>query len=944
MAVGTIIAAIGTAISGITFASLAANFLISTAMGLVLNALSPKVGATSSANRGYSISGESGAAVDHQIIYGRSRVGGVRLYDITSNVGFAGLSEESDMLHRVLAFAGHEIDEYEQIYFNEEMITLDSVGNVIFPTRYYTYVSVIKHYGQPNQPADGQLIADTTGQGEGKWTQNHTLSGIAYLYLKFRYNQDVFPNGLPTVSATIRGKKVYDPRTSTVAWSENTALCISDYLTSDYGFAQPADRIDYNSVIVAANVCDELVNSELRYACNGNFVTAFAPNQILSDMLTSMGGLLWYSQGQWRMKAAKYITPTITLNESDLRSSINLSTRHSRRNNFNTIKGKFRGEQTSWQEADYPPVTDPSFIAADNGIVNTLDLTLPFTTNSNAAQRIANVALRRNREQLTFSASFGLKAFQVQVGDFIQINNTRFGWSNKVFEVTAWTFGLTDALDLQVQMTLREISPGVFDLRDANVFELNNTLLPDPFFVPDVGLALSDELRIVNEQVLGVLNVDVSYLDTRVDYVELEYKQSSSTNYLNFGRVTSGRAEVLGIVDGNYDIRARAVNQLGVRGNWNTVLNWYVSPFADIPQDVQGFSANVVGNSLHLNWTPVPDLDLSHYKIRYSSETSGATYSNGVDVVGKVARPANSVVVPAKTGTYFIRAYDKLGNGSAIPASAVVLTSTSDTDNLNVVVTLVEHPAFSGNKTSVALSDFNGVPAIVLDSTTQFDSTLGDFDAALGLFDFGVGVQASGEYQFSNYVDLGQKYVSRVSLNLFVNRVDYVNTFDTVLVDFDAREGLFDGDAEQFDDTSVKTQVSYTDDDPAGTPVWSPWQDFFVGDISARAIRFKVILLSTDATATPAITQLVANIDMPDRVESGNNISFIGTTTITYPSPFKAVPAIGLSLANLANGQRYQITSKTVQGFTITVYDSGGAVATNSVTLDYVAKGYGKGI
>ena len=917
------------------FGTLAANFLISTAMGLVLNALSPRATAVASANRGYNIAGESGAAVDHQIIYGRSRVGGVRLYDATS--------EDNNQLYRVLGFAGHEIDGYEEIYFNEELITL-SGSNVIAPERYVGKALVSKYLGTDTQTADPVLVSQTKSFGASAWTKDHRLQGIAYLFVEFAYDQDTYPNGVPTVSAKIRGKKVFDPRTSVTAWSENTALCLRDYLTSDFGFNQPPNRIDDDLVKIAANVCDEVVLDRSRFSCNGNFTTVMAPRQVLSDMLTSMGGLLWYAQGQWRMKAAKYIAPTITLDESDLRSNINLSTRHSRRSNFNTVKGKFRGDQTSWQEADYPSVTNGSFIAADNGIVNTLDLTLPFTTNSDTAQQIANIALRRNREQLTISASFGLKAFQVQVGDFIQVNNTRFGWSNKVFEVTAWTFGLTDSLDLQVQMTLREISPGVFDFSDPSVFELNNTALPDPYLVSDVGLSLSDELRIINEQVLGVLNLDISYSDARIDYVEVEYKQSSSSNYLKLGRVTEGRAEVLGVVDGNYDVRARPVNQLGVRGNWNNVLNWYVSPFADLPQDVQNFSANVVGNSLHLTWTPAPDLDLSYYKIRYSSEITGATYSNGVDVVDKVARPANSVVVPARTGTYFIRAYDKLGNGSAIPTSTVVLTSTSDIDNLNVVATLAEHPTFSGNKTSVALSDFNGTPAIVLDSVAQFDLTLGNFDDTLGLFDLGTAVVTSGEYEFSNYIDLGEKYVSRVSIDLVVDRIDYVNTFDIVLIDFDSREGLFDGDATQFDDTSVKTQVSYTDDDPAGTPVWGPWQNFFVGDIAARAMRFKVLLSSTDATATPAITQLTAYIDMPDRVESGNDISFTGSTSVVYPSPFKAVPAIGLSLANLTSGQRYEITSKTVQGFTITVYNSGGTIATNNVTLDYVAKGYGKGI
>ena len=940
MAVATIIAAIGTAIGSLGFVgTLAANFLISTAMGLALNALSPKANVGATANRGYSIAGESGAAIDHQIIYGRTRVGGVRLYDVTTGDG------ENLGLHRILAFAGHEIDAYEEIYFNEELITL-SGSTVIAPARYVGKASVTRYFGTDTQIADAYLIKQTKYLGGNGWTSKHRLQGIAYLHVEFYYDQDTYPNGVPSVSAKIRGKKVFDPRTSVTAWSENPALCLRDYLTSGFGFNQPSSRIDDDLVKVAANVCDEIIpwNGRKRYTCNGNFTTGLAPNQILSDMLSSMGGLLWYAQGQWHMKAAKYIAPTITLDESDLRSGINLSTRHSRRNNFNTIKGKFRGDQTSWQEADYPEVTSSSFIAADNGVVNTLDLTLPFTTNSDTAQLIANIALRRNREQLTFSASFGLKAFQVQVGDFININNARFGWSNKVFEVTSWTFGLTDSLDLQVQMTLREISSSVFELWDTAYFELNNTTLPDPFFVPDVGLALSDELRIVNEQVFGVLNLDISYSDARVDYVEVEYKQSSSSNYLKLGRVTAGRAEVLGVVDGNYDVRARAVNQLGVRGNWNTILNWYVTPFADLPQDVQGFSANVVGNSLHLTWTPVPDLDLSHYKIRYSNEIAGATYSNGVDVVDKVARPANSVVVPARTGTYFIRAYDKLGNGSAIPTSTIVLTNTSDIDNLNVVATLAEHPTFSGNKTSVALSDFNGVPAIVLDSTSQFDSSLGNFDDALGLFDLGTAVVTSGEYQFSNYIDLGEKYVSRVSIDLVVDRIDYVNTFDTVLIDFDSREGLFDGDATQFDDTSVKTQVSYTDDDPAGTPIWGPWQNFFVGDIAARAMRFKVLLSSSDATATPAITQLTAYIDMPDRIESGNDISFTGSTSVVYPSAFKAVPAIGLSLANLTSGQRYEITSKTVQGFIITIYNSGDTVATNNVTLDYVAKGYGKGI
>jgi hypothetical protein len=87
------------------------HFLISTAMGVALNALTPKpsLGATS---RGYSIAGESGAALDHQIIYGEVRVGGVRVYDASTGTN-------NEFLHRIMAFAGHEVDSYQEIYLND---------------------------------------------------------------------------------------------------------------------------------------------------------------------------------------------------------------------------------------------------------------------------------------------------------------------------------------------------------------------------------------------------------------------------------------------------------------------------------------------------------------------------------------------------------------------------------------------------------------------------------------------------------------------------------------------------------------------------------------------------------------------------------------------------------------------------------------------------------
>lgn len=744
--------------------TIATHFLITTAMGAALNALTPKpnLGGT----RGFSIAGESGAAVDHQIIYGRTRVGGARVYDASTGTN-------NNQLHRIMVFAGHEIESYDEIYLNDEVVTIDpATGNVTSPARYNNFVHIKRYYGTDVQTADADLISDTAGLAEdaGRWTSAHRLQGIAYLYVRFKYNQDKFPNGVPTISATIKGKKVYDTRTATTAWSDNPALCLRDYLISPYGLNQPTTRVEDTAVTTAADICDELVSGQKRYTCSGSFTTGSSPNQIISDLLTSMGGLFWYSQGKWRMKAAAWDIPTFTasisgttmdvtavslgtlsvgdniagtgvsvgtkitafgtgsggvgtytvsvpqtvasgtmyavvsLDENDLRSGISLSTRHSRRNNFNKVKGTFRGSESDWQVADYPAVTDPLFLSTDNNIESTVDVPLPFTSDSVTAQRLANIFLRRNREQLTFSASFGLKAFQVEVGDFVYINNTRFGWSNKPFEVTSWTFGLTDGLDLQVQMTLREISSAVFNLEPAAIFENNNTNLPSAFYAEPVGLDVTGEVRVINESLTDVIIAIVSATQpTNVERVEVQFKKTTDINWTVIGVGDLGSYEAVAVdPSATYQVRARSYSFLGVKSDWVYSPDYQPVGLAEPPSDVTNFRANLNGGVINLEWNPIPELDLSYYLIRHALEETGATFANSTTAVEKVSRPGTSAPVPTRPGTYSIRAYDKLGNPSVNSTSVVVplvaletFTGSPSTD--------VESPTFPGTRVGCAL-------------------------------------------------------------------------------------------------------------------------------------------------------------------------------------------------------------------------------------------------
>lgn len=873
--------------------------------------------------------------VPRRIIYGETRVSGV--------LGFAETTDEDKYLHLIILLATHEVNQIGTIYINDQALTLDGNGNVTAPSQYANLVRIKKHLGSTSQSADATLI-----QESNKWTDQHRLSGIAYIYARLEFDVDAFPNGLPNISAIVQGKKVFDPRTSTTAYSTNPALCIRDYLTDDkYGFSASSDEIDDTSFTTAANICDETVSlnaggTETKYTFNGTFESNATPKQTLENLLTSMGGIVIYSNGTFKVKAAKYVTPTVTLDENNVRGAIGLQTNRSRRDNFNGVKGVFVSPTNNFIAADYPAFTSSTFETEDGGERVFLDLDLPFTTSSSMAQRLAKIALFRNRQKVSMTFFCDLKAFQLDVGDVVNITNTRFGFSSKQFEVAEWGLNFNSdvngSVTLGVDLTLREINSAVYDwipVDDEKVFQQDNTNLLDPFVVPEPTITVTDELRVLNEEAISILLVTVNTSSARILDFEVQAKKTTSTNFINLGKSSANLFELVNVEDNAvYDIRARSITRLS-RSAYVTEQHQVVGKTAP-PQDVSDFSVNIINTEAHLSWTPVTDLDLSHYHIRHARETSGATYANAVDLIVKVSRPANTAIVPAMTGTYFIKAVDKLGNASLNATSKLAIIE--DIKNLNAVATTTQHPNFTGTKVNTTVVDNK----LQLDTSINFDSVTGNFDDARGLFDGGGGnIAASGTYEFDNYVDLGAIYTSRVTANVNVIRTDYVNLFDDVQGNFDDRTGNFDGDVQAFDDTNVELLVATTEDDPSGSPTYTDFRKFFVGDYKARAYKFKVNMTSSDAEATHQITSLSVTIDMPDRVVSETDIaSGVGSKSITFSPSFKALQGVGISASNLTSGDYYAITSKSASGFTITFYDSGDSVVDR--TFDYVAKGYGE--
>lgn len=475
------------------------------------------------------------AAAPQEFVYGEVRKGGTISYLETTNGG--------SVLHMIIPLAAHEIESVETIYINDELATLsddafgpnqrgrEGAGWVLNDT--WTddpgehEIRIFYHLGDQTAITDTFANSSVATMDSTFFTESNNFGGvgqptkasfvgndIAFMYVRFGYAAGVFQNGIPTITAKIRGKKVYDPRDTSTAYSNNAALCIRDFLTSAYGLNDP--EIDDTVLSAATNTCDEDVNlgtdgnwalstayvvgdtvtndaasyicildhtssasdepgvggsagtyweayTEKRYAINGVVRADQSYGDVLQQMMTSCGGTLFWGGGKWKLVVGEYNAPTKDLTLDDLRSDINLQTRTNLRDQFNSVQGTFVDQDNRYIVADYPPVESATFLAQDDGVEQPLDLDLPFTTSSATAQRLAKMTLFRGREQMVFSADFGLSAFEVEVGEIVALTIDRYGWTSKEFEVVGWNFNSSsEGGDLRVTLTLRETSSAAF--------------------------------------------------------------------------------------------------------------------------------------------------------------------------------------------------------------------------------------------------------------------------------------------------------------------------------------------------------------------------------------------------------------------------------------------------------------------------------------------------
>lgn len=394
---------------------------------------------------------------------------------------------------QVIALASHRISAFRDFYVENDLV--------------WSNGTFLKHRSgfAPNNPFRVVLEGkpgNGFSVGSGRyWNSTSTFTGCAYYVPFWKLDDKVWESGIPQrLTAIVDGCPVYDPRRDStrggsgphriddqdtwgfrdgsVEYGRNPALALLTYLLGwringkvVWGMGIPAHRIDFDNFRAYANVCEERVATQgggtvQRYHLDGIFSTTDSHETIINGITAAMGSCKMADRGGTYCLVGGYddtAGPKIAFDADDLVAPSNGASPYiwnpapPSRERFNIVRGRFANPDELYQLTDWgdPIEREP---LADN-IPRTLTLDLGGVSRPETCQRIAKQFLLR--EYLCpgkFSATFGPKAFAVEIGDVITLSLPSEGWNNKMFRVEEQA----ESHDMFFQMVLREEDPAIY--------------------------------------------------------------------------------------------------------------------------------------------------------------------------------------------------------------------------------------------------------------------------------------------------------------------------------------------------------------------------------------------------------------------------------------------------------------------------------------------------
>jgi hypothetical protein len=609
------------------------------------------------------------------VIYGRARVGGALAIYHRGESGDA----TRDLLV-VWALACHEIDGVEIIYDGDRVLWTEAGGVASGYTGSISYVGF--HAGTEDQTADAHLLSKLPTTLAGAVGTDFRLRGHAYVVMHFEKIAKAWTKGLPTLSAVVRGAKVYDPRGAGTAWSANWALCAAHYMTLDRGGAGLVwGDLDEAAVIAAANISDEtvatLAGSQARYEINGTFSTAAAPADTLAAMMAQGFGAMIDTGGVFALLPGAYAPPVATITPADMIAPLQRSGAVKMEAMIDGVRATYANPDAQYEMDDAPALLfsdyDPGI-----GVARYLDLQFERETDAERAQRLALLAGRSTRRMVALSVTVMAGFAGLEAGDRVHVDHPAMGLS-AVFEVQAATLTLAPS-GPSVKLELLIDDPAYWAWSAGTATEApaaRPSNLPSPATVePPTGVTLTPTTRIAGDGAT-IAALLVEWTPSEDFYLrghEVRWTPAGGAERSIVLGAGASRHEILGEAEGtDLAVEVVAINTLGNESP-AAVPSADAAPGPDTtpPGVPTGLAASGGVDRIVLTWINPSDADFAKVLIR---EGADAVFGASVQIGEAAAtRFETSGLLIGAERFFWVAAVDRTGNVSAWagPVSATV--------------------------------------------------------------------------------------------------------------------------------------------------------------------------------------------------------------------------------------------------------------------------------
>ncbi len=308
------------------------------------------------------------ATAVRDIVYGTTRKGGTIVYQSVCGVNgrydnYLNTSgTENDYVSRlnyVICWHHTKVNGIQEIWLDDTKAWNQGYYQNQYATTHQN-PQPYKFYLQNRFGDASQAGLDITYDTVWNITNKEKLDYIAYSIVTFVHDPDLYSSGVPKVTALIKGKNVYDPRTGSV-YSTNPVTCLRDYLTnSDYGAGLSSSLFDASQIEDATDFCNEVVNvagvSRARYSCNGVISTADSVRTNIKKILSCMKGKMVFVNGKFKILPKRYLAPhATTLNEDMIIGDFIVSNKNPRQVAYNEVRGKLVSAEANYITMEYPP-------------------------------------------------------------------------------------------------------------------------------------------------------------------------------------------------------------------------------------------------------------------------------------------------------------------------------------------------------------------------------------------------------------------------------------------------------------------------------------------------------------------------------------------------------------------------------------------------------------